>query len=473
MSNLTDLWQGRRVTVLGMGASGAAAAQYLVREGAFVTVADTREAPPRLETLQRDLPRAVFVTGRFSPELVEEADVLVLSPGLSPEHGPAAPVVARARARGIDVIGEIELFAHLLNAWRISHGYCPKVIGVTGTNGKTTTTVLTRGMLEASGFHAVAAGNIGPNALTELVRAIDAESLPDAWVLELSSFQLETTVSLELDAAALLNVTEDHIDWHGSLAQYRAAKERIFCRTRVRVLSRAEVSTPRLLRDGDRTFGDDRPTRVDDVGLIGRELVRKTSDGWVTLLSEEELQLQGRHNTMNVLAALSLTLAAGGCEEKALRWVKGYHGEAHRVELVFTAQGVDVVDDSKGTNVGAVAAAVAGLGASGKPLFLLMGGDGKGQDFSPLCEPIRSHAACVALIGQDREKLRTALAPSGVELLVCDTLEEAVDLLWMRAVRTGGVLLLSPACASWDMFRDYAERSARFIAAARRVAGEA
>ena len=198
--------------------------------------------------------------------------------------------------------------------------------------------------------------------------------------------------------------------------------------------------------------------------------MRREAGRLAPLLSESDLLLRGRHNSLNVLAALALVRAAGGDEEAALRWVRSYRGETHRVEFVFSSEGVDVVDDSKGTNVGAVVAAVEGLGKQGKRLYLLMGGDGKGQDFSPLCEPLRSHAAFVALIGKDREKIRAALADA-VPSENFETLEEAVDALWARAVKTGGVLLLSPACASWDMFRDYAERSARFIAAARRAAG--
>lgn len=470
MPQLTDFWTGRRAVVLGMGASGVAAARHLAREGALLTVADTRETPAALATLRAELSGARFVTGGLAPEFGDECDVLVLSPGLSPDFGAAAPVVARARVRGIPVIGEIELFARLLAALGESRGYRPKVVGITGTNGKTTTTVLTTEMLKTSGFSAVAAGNIGLNALSALERAADEGTLPDAWVLELSSFQLETTSSLSLDGAALLNVTEDHIDWHGSMARYRAAKERIFRSARVRVLARGDAAVPRLLREGDLTFGEDQPEREGDYGLQGNELVRREAGRLVPLLSEADLLLRGQHNSLNVLAALALVRAAGGDEKAALDWVRGYRGEAHRVEFVFSSEGVDVVDDSKGTNVGAVVAAVEGLGKQGKRLYLLMGGDGKGQDFSPLREPLRSHAAFVALIGKDREKIREALADA-VPTEEFGTLEEAVDALWARAVKTGGVLLLSPACASWDMFRDYAERSARFIAAARRAAG--
>lgn len=470
MSQLTDFWTGRRAVVLGMGASGVAAARHLAREGASLTVADTREAPSALAVLRAELPEARFVTGGFAPELGDDCDVLVLSPGLSPDFGAAASVVARARARGIPVVGEIELFAMLLTALGERRGYRPKVVGITGTNGKTTTTVLTTEMLKASGLSAVAAGNIGLNALSALERSADEENLPDVWVLELSSFQLETTASLSLDVATLLNVTEDHIDWHGSMARYRAAKERIFRSARVSVLARGDDSVPRLVRACDLTFGEDRPERDGDYGLLGNELVRREEGRLVPLLSESDLLLRGRHNSLNVLAALALVRAAGGSERSALDWVRGYKGEAHRVEFVFSSQGVDVVDDSKGTNVGAVVAAVEGLGKQGKRLYLLMGGDGKGQDFAPLRDPLRSHAAFVALIGKDREKIRGVLA-GAVPAQDFDTLEEAVDALWERAVKTGGVVLLSPACASWDMFRDYAERSERFIAAARRAAG--
>ena len=405
-----------------------------------------------------------------------------MSPGISPWFGPAAALCAAARSSGVPVAGEIELFAQELAHLRKTSGYAPKVIGITGTNGKTTTTSLTAKIGEAAGLRTIAAGNIGPNAVTELLKAEDAGELPDLWVLELSSFQLDTTHTLRCDAAALLNITEDHINWHGSMEAYAAAKARIFSPDTVRVGNREdqlalewtkkELQNPSLLR----TFGASKPARPGEFGL---EMAAHASQGlWLSsmdemeveilYLPESELQIRGRHNAMNALAALALTGAVGVSQQAAIGTLRTYKGEPHRVELVCTVKGRDFIDDSKGTNVGAVAAAVAGLAAQGRRILILLGGDGKGQDFAPLADVLKGRAASAALIGKDADEIGRAAEAAGVPYQKIPTLEAAVDWLWSES-REGDIILLSPACASWDMFRDYAERSERFKAEAARI----
>lgn len=474
---------GRRAFVAGLGASGRVSAAYLARRGWRVAAADTRAAVAGLDDWRAQNPAVEVTLGGLPAALPPGTDLLVMSPGISPWHGPAAALAGDARAKNVPVAGEIELFAqHLAHLGRTS-GYKPAVIGVTGTNGKTTTTTLTAKIGEASGRSTIAAGNIGPNALLELEKAEAAGTLPDLWVLELSSFQLDTTHTLYCDAAALLNLTEDHIDWHGSMEAYARAKARIFSKDTVRVGNREDalalamttedLEDPKLLR----TFGASRPKHPGEFGL---ELAAHASQGlWlasmdemeveILYLPEGELLIRGRHNAMNALAALALTAAVGIDRLVAVGVLRTYRGEPHRVELVRTVAGRDFIDDSKGTNVGAVAAAVRGLAAQGRPIRILLGGDGKGQDFTPLAEVLKGRVAAAALIGRDAEAIGRAIADDAMAMERFATLEDAVEWLWSTSA-PGDQILLSPACASWDMFRDYAERSDRFKTATAAIA---
>lgn len=467
----------KKALILGLGATGLALARHMKRIGWAVRAADTRAQCAGAQTLSGEQPDAEISLGELSAGLLDGVGAVAISPGLSPFFRAAAPLVAEAKKRGIEVMGEIEVFARALRRLESERGYRPIVIGVTGTNGKTTTTSLTSKMAAASGRSTVAAGNIGPNAVAELDRAEDEGRLPDVWVLELSSFQLATEHSLECRSAALLNVTEDHIDWHGSLEAYAAAKARVFHPNTVRVVNREDKRTLALAAGGAmRTFGPDEPKKPGEYGL--------TKDGegrlWLScigesgtaerLFPEDRLLIAGRHNTMNALAALALIEAAGLPRGPALEALAAYRGEPHRVERVLEFDGVTFVDDSKGTNVGAVEAAVRGFAAQGRRLLIVLGGDGKGQDFTPLAAALRGRTGAAALIGRDAGRIAEAIGGIGAPIKKLGTLEEAVDWLWTQR-RSGDVLLLSPACASWDMFRNYAERSARFIACARKIAG--
>lgn len=474
---LDPKWQGQSVVVAGMGASGLAMARYLSRAGARVTMIDTRENPPNRERIRRQFPAIQLYCGHADATFEKtlcRARALCMSPGLSMEVGVTGAWVRLARSHQVEVMGEIELFAQTLAYLKKTTGYSPRIVGITGTNGKTTTTVLTARLLQALGWTVKAAGNIGPNAITELWHAAQEGTLPDAWVLELSSFQLASTQSLHCDAATLLNITEDHIDWHGSMSGYARAKKRIFAHADVGIVpvgrSWAQEATKQ------RYFGASDPQADGYWGLVHQDgelwIAYREARKTHCVVRESDLLIRGRHNTLNAMVALALVQACGANPRQVRRALITYRGEAHRVEVVARFGDLDVIDDSKGTNVGAVQAALEGLGAQGKKIFVLMGGDGKGQDFAPLLEPLQAYVKGVALIGMDREKIATVVAQAKVPYRIFASLEEAVHWLWRQAQKETGprILLLSPACASWDMFKDYAERSARFIAATKKEA---
>jgi UDP-N-acetylmuramoylalanine--D-glutamate ligase len=454
---------GTHVLVLGLGESGLAMARWCARQGAELRVADSRAAPPGVEALARDIPAAELRCGQFDHSLLDGIALLALSPGLAPHE----PLVQEAKRRGIEVVGEIELFARALRdlGWRER----TKVIAITGTNGKTTTTTLTGALCRACGLVTEVAGNISPAALDALMRVLDAGTVPDAWVLELSSFQLETTDTLDADAATVLNVTQDHLDRHpGGMPAYAAEKARIFGAHTVQVLNRDDLWVAAMRRASARviTFGDGAPA-AGDYGLAERDGVWLMR-GAEPLLALDDMKLAGRHNAHNALAALALCEAIGLPLDRCVGALRDFTGLPHRVETVLDAGGVRFIDDSKGTNVGATVAAIEGLG---RPLAIILGGDGKGQDFAPLGPVCARHARFCALIGRDAPAIAEVLAAHGVSHRSFATLEEATRAAF-AAAQAGDAVLLSPACASLDMFRNYAHRAEVFITEARRIAAE-
>ncbi|RYF33103.1 MAG: UDP-N-acetylmuramoyl-L-alanine--D-glutamate ligase [Comamonadaceae bacterium] len=620
MKHLQDL----HVLILGLGASGLAMARWCARHGAHVTVADTREAPPQLATLQQDVPAAVFVGGPLSAALVEGTPVRAVyrSPGLAPAA--IASVVDAARAMGLPVGGELDLFAQALKDLAIvelppvaepasevpaaepapqaeiemseqapatpepviepviepiaeqeeplpgkpaeaaaaepavetpvdvpapapakpahihtaareaaefvariaelsvpaaiapaeeeptlplfapepppPRGYTPAVLAVTGTNGKTTVTALTGQLVERAGKTVAVAGNIGPTLLDTLAAHIDADTLPEVWVLELSSFQLDGVQGFEPTAATVLNLTQDHLDWHGDMAAYAAAKARVFGATGLMVLNRDDAAVMAMLPPPVRvklqrpqirshtTFGADMPARPGDFGIE-----RINGMGWLVraleadetikrkrgqteeeeihmqrLMPADALRIRGQHNALNALAALALAGAAGCALSPMLHGLREYRGEPHRVEPVAIVDEIEYFDDSKGTNVGATVAALTGLGVD-RRVVIILGGEGKGQDFSPLAEPVAKYARTVVLIGRDAPLIAAALESTGVSLLNAATLPEAVTLAAARA-NPGDAVLLSPACASFDMFRGYDHRAEVFCDAVHALA---
>jgi UDP-N-acetylmuramoylalanine--D-glutamate ligase len=487
-------YQGKHVLVLGLGESGLAMAQWLARCGATLRVGDTRAEPERLPALREAVPNVDFIGGPFGVALLDGIDFVALSPGLAPTRE-LVEIVPAAQERNIPLWGEIELFAQALAALREQSGYAPKVIAITGTNGKTTVTSLTGLLCRRAGLKTQVAGNISPAALDVLRAARDAGDLPQAWVLELSSFQLHSTFSLQADVATVLNVTQDHLDWHGDMDAYAADKARIFGPRTIRLLNRDDARVMQMTAPMTTviSFGSDEPDHAECFGLVddngmqwlsvaiateeGEKRRRKKDDVELPvmvnrLMPADALKIRGQHNAVNALAALALCRAIGLPLAPLLHGLREYRGEPHRVEMVAHVGGVDYYDDSKGTNVGATVAALKGLGAmqgGTSRLVLIAGGDGKGQDFSPLAEPVAKYARAVLLIGKDGPAIREAVAGSGVELVDCPTLEAAVQKA-AELAHTGDSILLSPACASLDMFRNYAHRAEVFMDAVRELA---
>lgn len=572
--------QGQHVLILGLGASGLAMARWCALAGADVTVADTRDAPPQLATLQAEWPAVRFVSGPFAASMVEGTSVRAVfrSPGLAPEV--VAPVVDAARSMGLWQGGELSLFAVGLQDLKARFGYAPQVLAITGTNGKTTVTSLTGQLVARAGKTVKVAGNIGPTLLDTLTEAIAqaqartqaqveqeaaeraaaelenqdavhapssvttapetatlvpvqdetaseaadtsetdealdslddeaaadlplpvapavqdpmAQALPQVWVLELSSFQLDSCEGFEPTAATVLNISQDHLDWHGSMTAYAAAKARIFGAQALMVLNRedAQVMAMRpepvrvkLQKPVERScvlFGGDMPQRPGDFGievthgmtwlvraLEADETRRRRKEAAEELhiqrlMPADALRIRGRHNAVNALAALALASSAGCALGPMLYGLREYRGEPHRVEPVAIIQEVEFFDDSKGTNVGATVAALQGLGAD-RRVVVILGGEGKGQDFSPLADPVQRFARGVVLIGRDAAVIREALQGTDVPLHDAADMQAAVAQA-ADIARSGDAVLMSPACASFDMFDNYGHRAEVFVQA--------
>ncbi len=487
-------WSDKQVLVLGLGETGLSLACWLVAQGARVRAADSREQPPALAKLRTQLPQVEIHCGAFGDALLQGVELIAISPGVPL----AEPLVQRAMARGIPVVGDIELFAQQI---RMQHSSAsplsptlsregrggkrevgqagilsqdknlqkqPLILAITGSNGKTTVTGMVGSMCRASGLDTAVAGNISPAVLDVLLQRGGQQ--PEVWVLELSSFQLETTSSLNADAATVLNVSEDHLDRYADMEAYTAAKARIFSGDGVQVLNRDDARSIRLALPGRRqlTFGLNDPHSPNDWGIV-----REGDDTWLVqgqqrVLNAHELQVTGLHNVANALAALALCRAIGLPLAPLLDALRAFKGLPHRVERVAEINGVIYYDDSKGTNVGATVAALQGLG---RRAVLIAGGDGKGQDFAPLGLVVASHARAVVLIGRDAEKISAALHGCGVAVVRAHNMADAVRLSAALA-QPGDAVLLSPACASFDMFRNYAHRAEVFVGAVHELQGE-
>jgi UDP-N-acetylmuramoylalanine--D-glutamate ligase len=558
-----DYLKDTTILVLGLGESGLAMARWCARFGANVRVWDSRDAAPNAAALAEHVPSAVLLKGPLTDESFAGVKLVLKSPGLSPLDSAIAAPLKRVTDTGILVQGELDLFARALVDLKVERAYAPKVIAITGTNGKTTTTAMAAMLIARAGKRVAVAGNIGPTMLQTLADALDLEPvavapavaepaslssetvdvaepvdeeaeapvvalidadddtpvpiilpppppaepvfehLPEVWVLELSSFQLDEAKGFEPSAATVLNITQDHLDWHGSMANYVAAKARIFGQNAVMVINRDDAAVEKLVpapvmvkgargrpaRAVERhvvRFGLGRPQRPGDYGLVDEngmawlvraleadETIKRTRASKSEpeelhiqrLMPADALRVRGRHNAANALAALALAGAIDCPLAPMLHGLREYAGEPHRVQYIATFNGVDAFDDSKGTNVGATVAALNGLGDDKAPakLIVILGGDGKGQDFAPLAEPVRRHVRAVATIGRDAAAIQAALAGTGVSMQRFETLQAATRWCFERA-QSGDAVLLSPACASLDMFRNYAHRAEVFVA---------
>ena len=499
--------KGVGILVLGLGESGAAMVRWCVSQGAKVSVADTRsenqlsENAKKYQQQVKDAGVSNIHLGGLSSDLLNGINLIAISPGLSPLQEPIQSFLASAAEKEIPVWSEIEFFAQALKALKDEQNYAGKVIAITGTNGKTTTTSLTGLLCERAGMKVAVAGNISPAALDKL---LDVEELPDVWVLELSSFQLQHTYSLDADAATVLNITQDHLDWHGDMQQYIAAKARIFGENTIAVLNRDDEAVAGMVENlkSSRviTFGVDAPVEEDAFGIfhdtaaggidwlvwaepdlealeLKTKRRRKKSDlddeplRLKRLMPADALRIKGRHNATNALAAIAMASSIGLPMSPLLHGLREYEGEAHRVQSVSIIDGVEYIDDSKGTNVGATLAALNGLGDAGQraKIILIAGGEGKDQDFSPLADAVARHAKAVILIGRDAPLIKQALINTQVPLVDASALDVAVQEASKLAV-SGDLILLSPACASFDMFKDYAHRAQVFIDAINELA---
>lgn len=439
--------QSGRTIVVGLGRTGLSCARYLQARGLSFAVTDSRANPPGAESLSQIAPGVEHRFGAFDPQLLEGAAQIVASPGVSLEE----PFLKAAAARGLPIIGDIELFALEARA---------PIAAVTGTNGKSTVTTLVAQMAEAAGKRVLAGGNLGRPAL-ELIE----EPAPDLYVLELSSFQLDTTRSLHTAAATVLNVTPDHMDRYPSVDAYAASKARIFEGCEAAVVNLDDVAVRLMPTRSARRIGFSLLADPD-----ADYYVVKHGDDFALMKQRErivslsDLKITGLHNAANAMAALAMCEALGLRREPCVQALREFPGLPHRSQWVADIHGVRYVDDSKGTNVGATIAAVEGMTV---PLVLIAGGQGKGQSFVPLAKALRGKVRHVVLLGQDAKQLESALDGVCSTQLARD-MDDAVRLA-AAAARAGETVLLSPACASLDMFRDYAHRGDVFAAAVRRL----
>lgn len=455
MNQQASSFSNIKALVVGLGDTGASCVRWLLEHDATVRATDSRDEPPHAQHLREAFPEVVLTLGGFTTADFDWADMVVVSPGVAL----ATPELQHAIAAGKDVVGDVELFA------RAIRGSKAKVIAITGSNGKSTVTSLVGHLCAAVGLDTVVAGNIGLPVLEAFDNRETLDREPDVWVLELSSFQLETTSSLQPDSATVLNISQDHMDRYANLDDYAAAKARIFSGNGVQVLNRDDAAVMAMDLPGrvNVSFGIDAQAAENAVppgfGLTRRKDRLWLAEGEEALLPVDKLPIAGLHNAANALAALALCRAIGLPYDGLVPALRTFEGLPHRVQRVAEIAGRTFYDDSKGTNVGATAAALLGFTV---PVVLIAGGDGKGQDFAPLRDAVRN-ARAVVQIGRDGPLIAAAIGNTCPVVRV-EGMQEAVEKAYALS-QPGDAVLLSPACASWDMFRNYAHRAEVFIAA--------
>lgn len=455
---------GKNVLVLGIGETGLSMAKWLVRQGARVRVADSRFAPPNLQKIENLLPETEIFTGPFGEKVFDGMEMIAISPGVSAID----PHIRQVAASGMPIVGDITLFKWALEQ---SNAPAPKILAVTGTNGKTTVTAMVGVMLKKAGWDVEVAGNIGPAVLDAFMQRLDEGRMPQAWVLEVSSFQLETTENLNADVATVLNLSEDHMDRYNTMIDYTQAKARIFMYKNkgegIQVLNREDPHSMAMALTEKKqiTFGLDEPATNADFGIMQSNGEFWLVEGKMLLMKTSDLVVNGLHNVANALAALALCRALQVPVEPLLASLREFRGLPHRMEKVAAFNDVTFVDDSKSTNVGATIAALNGLQQN---VVLIAGGEGKGQDFTLLTQAILAWARAVVLIGLDADKIKAALEECHVPVLFAKTMEDAMQKSFLLAQK-GDVVLLSPACASFDMFKNYVHRAEVFVAAVKDI----
>lgn len=502
-----------KVLVMGLGESGQAMAKWSLAQGAQVMMHDTREEASLGDSLH-DCTQELIQLGvssiSFGNNLSEidwtDVKILAMSPGISPLDPLIEIFLHQAQERQITIWGELDFFSNALKSLEETYAYSPKVIAITGTNGKTTTTALTGVICAKSGKSVAVAGNISPSLLDKLMECLEQNTLPDIWVLELSSYQLYYSHDFNPHAATILNISEDHLDWHLSMEHYVKAKAKIFGQNTIPIINRDDATVMSLFTEADWakkriiSFGMNQPLEADSFGIksdMGGAIdwlawappveefdgnqqikVRRTKKSQAALDEEpllikhlipaDALLIKGRHNATNGLAALALANAIGLGIAQLLHGLRDYSGEPHRVQTIGIVGDVEYIDDSKGTNVGAVIAALQGLGVveshGDRKILLIAGGDGKGQDFSPLREPILKYVKNLLLIGRDASAIAELFKGELLSISMATSLEDAVNQA-ANIAKAGDRVLLSPACASFDMFKNYKHRAEVFTSA--------
>ncbi len=435
-----------RFAVIGLGDTGISIVNYLIYKGASnITLFDTRVNPPNYDKFAN----YKLILGDLKYDDFVNIDVIVLSPGLSIYH----KAIQQAINNGIKVVGDIELFALEINKLPV------KVIGITGSNGKTTVTTLTGYLAEKLGYKTLVAGNIGTPVLKSFIEFDKTATYPELIVLELSSFQLETTYSLTLDSATVLNLSEDHLDRYRDLLEYAYVKANIFNNSKVQVLNSDDKLVMAMARQSQKKFYFGSNAQDYSLAYYVNELYLCINQQ--RYLKSNDLRLIGKHNYYNVLASIAL-LSSVGIDIHSLPFMdslKSFQGLEHRMQKVLIHNNITYIEDSKGTNVGAVVAGISGIDGV---VHLLLGGDGKGQDFSPLRDVVKNKCASVAIIGQDKYKILESLNGINKNIQLFDKLEDAVVFLINNA-KPSDYVILSPACASWDMFNNYKHRAEVYI----------
>lgn len=441
----------RKTLIVGLGKTGLSCARFLSSRGVPLAVTDSRNHPPALERLREELPDAALFLGGFNADAFVAAERLIVSPGVSLRE----PLIQQALAQGVSVLGDIELFCQVVNA---------PYVAITGSNGKSTVTSLLGEMAAAQNIRVKVGGNIGEPALDLLEEGVEL------YVLELSSFQLETTRSLKPKAATVLNLVPDHLDRYPDYHSYVEAKRKIYAKAGTAVFNRDDAGVMGMQDENNKslffTLGE---PQKNEFGLRAYQGESWLALGDQPLLPVSDLLIQGRHNQANALAALALGTALDFTMEGMLSTLKRYRGLPHRTQFVRERRGVRWYNDSKGTNPGACVAALQGLGSKGSDsrIVLIAGGEGKGADFTVLAPVVNETARCVILFGRDAHIIEQAL-DRAVPVLQTQDLSSAVTLAAEKALN-GDSVLLSPACASFDMFRNYEQRGEMFIDLVRRL----
>lgn len=455
----------RRALVLGIGVTGLSVIEHLRECGVEVRAADTLHGTDNIQRIRREHAAVDVYEGPFVARLLDDVDTVVVSPGVSIDD----PIIVEAQRRGIQIVGDVELFARAFNELqktKVANAVSSVVnfddqslhsgiVGITGSNGKSTVTALTGEILKQAKKNVSVGGNIGQPVLT--LRRVKQGH---CYVFELSSFQLETVSSLQLKAATLLNLSEDHLDRHNSLQRYGEAKARIFDHAQTIVMNRDDDMAKQFIPEHLPiiSFGSDAPPSATDFGLRRINSQDTICYGEHALLAASESPLPGRHNALNIMASMALAKVFDVNPQDAIEAVKGFCGLAHRMHKVLCHDGVTWINDSKGTNVGSTLAAVSGLDA---PIILIMGGQSKGQNFGPLMKAAKHSVSVLIIFGEDGALIHAAAIEELCTVVVVSDLAEAVSQA-DRASRPGDVVLFSPACASFDMFANFKARGERF-----------